>query len=101
MRTLIDLSEPHLAQLTRLAKARQVSRAQVVRDAVASYLERAPELQARRDWVGDGFGALADQPLALDGKTYADALDYERALRTDWDGAAPLVAHQRAPRSRR
>lgn len=101
MRTLIDLSEQHLLQLTRLAKTRQVSRAQVVREAVASYLERAPELASRRDWVGDGFGALAGQPLELDGKTYADALDYEQALRTDWEGAAPLVAHQPARRGRR
>ena len=101
MRTLIDLSEQHLAQLTRLAKTRKVSRAQVVREAVGSYLETAPELKARTDWVADGFGALADAPMAIDGRNYADALAYQRALRSDWDSPPPLGAHQPRVRGKR
>ena len=96
MRTLIDLSEQHLDALTRLAKQRRVSRAQLVREAVAGYLEHAPELRARRDWIADGFGALSDTPLRRDDKRYADSLEYERALRGEWAGTA-LVAHRPAP----
>jgi hypothetical protein len=85
MRTLIDLPEQQLAQLNRLAKTRSVSRAQVVREAVASYLDAAPELKARTDWVAEGFGALADTPFTIDGHSHADALDYQRRLRDEWD----------------
>ena len=101
MRTLIDLSEQHLAQLTRLAKTRKVSRAQVMREAVASYLEAAPELKTRTDWVAEGFGALVETPLTIDGRAYADALDYQTALRSDWKSAPPLAAHEPRVRGRR
>lgn len=87
MRTLIDLSEPHLRQLTQLARRRKVSRAQLVRDAVAGYLEQQPEARSANDWVARGAGALKDAALALDGVAYAEVLDYERAIRADWNGA--------------
>lgn len=99
MRTLIDLPEQQLAQLTRLAKTRSVSRAQVVREAVASYLDAAPELRARTDWVAKGFGALVDMPMTIDGRGHADALDYQRKLRDEWD--APPAAHTQRLRGRR
>lgn len=93
MRTLIDLSEQHLRQLTSLARRRNVSRAQLVRDAVAGYLEQQPESRTAADWVSRGAGAMKDT-LTLDGVVHADTLDYERALRKEW--ARP--ARKRAPK---
>ena len=55
MRTLVDLPEGELEQLNVLSKSRRVSRAELIRQAVAGYLEqnkagRTPE----HDEIGEG-----------------------------------------------
>ena len=71
MRTIIDLPDRQLDALTRLSRARKVSRAEIIRQAVDGYLKHnAPAL-------ADAFGAWRP------GR--ADGLAMQRKLRAEWD----------------
>jgi len=72
MRTIIDLPEDQLAALRALEQQRKLSRAALVREAVAEYV-------AKRLEAVDAFGAW--KPA----KVKVDALAHQRKLRAEWD----------------
>ena len=71
MRTLVDLPEVELEQLTVLSKVRRVSRAELIRQAVAGYLEQ------NRAGLEETFGLWKKK--AVDGVTY------QERLRGEWE----------------
>ena len=72
MRTLVDIPEKDLCRLTKLSKARKVSRAQLVRTAVSEYLRKE-----QRDPLETLIGLWADRPI--------DGLEYQEQMRREWD----------------
>lgn len=74
MRTIIDLPERQITALDRLSKAKKVSRAEVIRQAVVHYLtDHAPErAEAFGLWKRAGFRQ--------------DGVAYQRRLRREWGG---------------
>ncbi len=70
MRTLVDIPDKQLKELTRLSKAHKTSRAAIIRDAINSYLNKG------RFGPGDpAFGAWKGIPV--------DGLEYQRKLREE------------------
>lgn len=72
MRTLVDLPEEDIALLNKLAKAGSVSRAELVRQAVSTYL--APH---KKTSLHEFFGMWRDFP--------EDGLAYQERLRSEWE----------------
>jgi metal-responsive CopG/Arc/MetJ family transcriptional regulator len=72
MRTLVDIPEKELKQLTRLSKAKNVSRAHLVRCAIQEYLQAQKD-----DSLEAAFGMWADRGI--------DGLEYQLKLRAEWD----------------
>lgn len=72
MRTLIDLPESQIQELSKLCAEIKISRAEAVRRAVAAYLA---ENRAEPD--DDVFGLWAGRGL--------DGLKYQEDMRSDWD----------------
>lgn len=71
MRTLVDLPEAQIAALSGLGKRVNQSRAALIREAVAEYLDRhAP----RR----------LDAAFGLWGAEAPDGVDYQRTMRAEW-----------------
>ena len=71
MRTIVDLPQSIIHELDELAKRAEISRAEVVRRAMAEYLQK------RRSTRGDAaFGIWKFRKL--------DALAYEDDLRGEW-----------------
>ena len=73
MRTIIDLPESQLAALRELEARKKVSRAELIRQAVAQYVVRHTE-------TSDAFGAWKP---AL--RRPADGLTVQKKLRSEWD----------------
>ena len=72
MRTLVDIPEADLQILNHLSKSQKVSRAELVRNAISTYVEpHRPQSEV------DCFGIWADNPV--------DGLEYQRKLRSEWD----------------
>jgi metal-responsive CopG/Arc/MetJ family transcriptional regulator len=71
MRTLIDIGEVELKALDQIARKRKVSRASLVREALAAYViaEAEPEDDS-------AFGICAERKI--------DGLDYQQRLRAEW-----------------
>jgi hypothetical protein len=76
-RTLVDLNEKDLSQLDDLAKDQEVSRASVLRDAVAEYLVKRERVPSTQPKPLKGFGAL--KGYFQDGQTWQDN------LRSEWE----------------
>jgi len=74
MRTLIDIPDDQVAALNALAKKEQVSRAALVRQAIANLLAATRKQQADEATEG-AFG------LWKDGE---DGLAYQERLRAEW-----------------
>ncbi len=74
MRTLIDIPDDQAAELTKLAQQEKVSRAELVRRAVADLLERK-RVAKRDDAIRAAFG--------LWGKGGEDGLAYQERLRSE------------------
>ena len=74
MRTLVDIPEQDLEALNRMSKAENVSRAELVRRAIALYLT-----PRKRDNSGlrEAFGLWKDRN--------EDALEYQERMRREWD----------------
>ena len=71
MRTLVDIDEPHLKELDRLANRERRSRAAMVREAIAEYLDkRTPQA------LDDAYG--------LWGERNVDGLRYQEKVRSEW-----------------
>ena len=73
MRTIIDLPDSQIAALRELEDRKKVSRAELIRQAVAQYLG----LHAK---TGDAFGAWK-----IPKRRPADAVAVQRKLRAEWD----------------
>jgi hypothetical protein len=71
MRTLVDLPEGDLEQLNVLSRARRVSRAELIRQAVAGYLEQ------NKAGLEDSFGLWK--------KKAVDGVKYQERLRGEWE----------------
>ncbi|MEQ1486746.1 CopG family transcriptional regulator [Methyloglobulus sp.] len=70
MRTLIDIPEKQLKALTAISQAEKVSRAEVIREAIAYYLEKKIS-------QSDGaFGLWKDHKV--------DGLSYQEQVRSEW-----------------
>ena len=70
MRTLIDIPDAQIADLTALCALRKVSRAEIVRQAIAAYLDKNQPSQT------DAFGILKHQGM--------DGLRYQKQVREEW-----------------
>jgi len=71
MRTLVDIPDKQLRELTRLGTQKKLSRAAIIREAIASYLA----VQTRKKSM-DAFG--------LWGNRKVDGLEYQEKLRSEW-----------------
>jgi metal-responsive CopG/Arc/MetJ family transcriptional regulator len=71
MRTLVDLPQRELEQLTALSRSRKTSRAELIRQAVAGYLAQ------NKAGVEDSFGLWKDRGV--------DGLAYQESLRDEWE----------------
>ncbi|MGJ3646969.1 CopG family transcriptional regulator [Sphingomonas sp. GlSt437] len=76
-RILADLPDDEIKRLDRIAAERGISRAAVLREAVATYRAQEPEA-GKLDWLEAGFGLWARHGLAH------DPHDYERKRRAEW-----------------
>lgn len=81
MRTIVDLPEDQVKALDSLGKTQDLSRAELVRRAVASYLD-AERKAAATENLDQYYGFLDDAPGAFDG---LDSVDYQRKIRGEWD----------------
>lgn len=72
MRTIVDLPEEQIEELKRLSGQTRLSRAALVREAVAEYLQHHPSEPG-----DEVFGIWRDMP--------GDGLAYQRRLRDEWD----------------
>ncbi len=76
MRTLVDIPEKDLQQLTQLSKERKVSRAHLLRCAVSRYLQEQVH-ESPKDTLHKLAGIWADRNI--------DGLEYQLAMRAEWD----------------
>jgi metal-responsive CopG/Arc/MetJ family transcriptional regulator len=72
MRTIVDLPDEQIEALKRISDTEQVSRAELIRRAVAEYLVRHRP-------------GLDDAAVGLWRGRAKDGLDYEDAVRAEWD----------------
>ena len=87
MRTLVDLPDDDIRWLDVRAKARGVSRAALVREAVSTF---RLETMRRNEGLKAGFGLWKDRPDMVDG------VEYQRAIRSEWDREWDLPAVDQA-----
>jgi len=73
MRTIVDLPKEQIKALDRYGKARGVSRAEVVREAVAAYLPMPYKK-----------GVFQTHPAFGSWKKKTDSIEYVRKLRSEW-----------------
>jgi len=71
MRTLVDLPERELEQLTLLSRSRKTSRAELIRRAIAGYLAQ------NRAGLEDSFGLWKDRGV--------DGVAYQERMRGEWE----------------
>lgn len=71
MRILIDLDETQISELDQLARERKVSRAALMREAVADFLEKNI-----RDDAEEAFGLWAERN--------EDGLAFQERVRSEW-----------------
>ena len=79
MKILLDIPEPQLQSVTDLAKSQGVSRSQLIRNAVDSYL--LPRTKPMSSYIGLWARAAERSPEGLD---QLDALEYQDKLRSEW-----------------
>jgi predicted transcriptional regulator len=70
MRNLVDIPEPQLSKLTAISRARNLSRAEVIRQAIATYIAAQP---LRPEDVAFGIWEGGE-----------DGVEYQRRLRDEW-----------------
>lgn len=71
MRALVDIDDHQIRDLDRLAKQQKRSRAALIREAVADYLDKR-----HRKTAGEAFG--------LWGQGGTDGLAYQEKVRSEW-----------------
>jgi hypothetical protein len=72
MRTLVDIPESELTALNALSKSRSTSRAELVRQAIKTFVENNKPVPEQ-----DGFGIWAHKNI--------DGLEYQLKMRAEWD----------------
>jgi hypothetical protein len=79
MRTLVDIPEEAIRRLDAMSAAKGWSRAEAVRRAVAEMLDREAEAGRAADKAAFDavFGMWKDRDI--------DGLEFQQALRTEWD----------------
>ena len=70
MRTLIDIPEKQIQALSAICAAEKVSRAEVIREAIAFYLDK------KKPHTEEAFGLWQDQNI--------DGLAYQEQTRSEW-----------------
>jgi hypothetical protein len=70
MRTLVDIPEDELEELNSLSRSRKVSRAELIRQAVAGFLAE------NRAGIEDSFGIWKQRGV--------DGVEYQEKLRREW-----------------
>jgi metal-responsive CopG/Arc/MetJ family transcriptional regulator len=73
MRTLVDIPDDQIAELTKMAEREKVSRAALVRQAISDLL--ASKRQTSTDAIEAAFGIRPDME---------DGLAYQERLRSEW-----------------
>ncbi len=73
MRTLVDIPDDQIAELTKLAEREKVSRAALIRQAVADLL--AAKRKGRGSAIETAFGIRPDME---------DGLAFQERLRSEW-----------------
>ena len=71
MRALVDIDENQIRELDRLARQRKQSRAALIREAVANYLDKRARTTAE-----NAFGLWGDRKV--------DGLSYQEKVRSEW-----------------
>lgn len=70
MRTLVDIPDRQLKDLSAICEAEKVSRAEVIRQAISSYIEK------KKPGTADAFGLWRDRKV--------DGLEYQEQVRSEW-----------------
>jgi metal-responsive CopG/Arc/MetJ family transcriptional regulator len=70
MRTLVDLPEDELEELSALSRSRKVSRAELIRQAVSGFLAQ------NKAGMEDSFGIWKRRGV--------DGVEYQEKLRSEW-----------------
>jgi metal-responsive CopG/Arc/MetJ family transcriptional regulator len=70
VRTLVDIPEDELEELNALSQSRKVSRAELIRQAVAGFLAQ------NKAGLEDSFGLWKSRGV--------DGVDYQSKLRSEW-----------------
>lgn len=70
MRTLVDIPDSQINDLTALCQAEKLSRAEVIRQAIALYLEK------KKPATSDAFGLWQSHQV--------DGLAYQEQVRSEW-----------------
>ncbi|WP_064710109.1 CopG family transcriptional regulator [Rhizobium bangladeshense] len=71
MRTLVDIGEPEVKALDRLAQREKMSRAALIRKAINDFLDRN-----NADIEAEAFGLWGDRKV--------DGLTYQENMRNEW-----------------
>ncbi|MGO1078579.1 CopG family transcriptional regulator [Inquilinus sp. CA228] len=74
MRTLVDIPDEQLEQLTEISTRENTSRAAIIREAIAGYLAKRRKVGAK-----DAFGLWRRE-----GQDVVDGVEYQKALRGEW-----------------
>ena len=74
MRTLVDIPDEQLEELTEISTRENTSRAAIIREAITSYLAKR-----RKTGAKDAFGLWRRK-----GQDVVDGVDYQKALRGEW-----------------
>jgi predicted transcriptional regulator len=79
MHTLVDISEEQIKVLDAIAKAKKLSRAELISQAIAVYVEwNKPLIEGNKRGVFlDAFGCWKDKDI--------DGLEYQQKIRAEWD----------------
>lgn len=83
MRTIIDLPENQLIPLDQIGEQEGVSRAELVRQAVALLLQTRAAQRSQDLANHPVFGMWKNNPETQ------DSVEYQRCLRAEWDGRDP------------
>ena len=75
MRTIVDIPNAQIQVLDKLSKKKNVSRAEIIRQALAKYIESA--IKAKKNYKSV-FGIWKKKDI--------DALSYQNKLRDEWNG---------------
>jgi len=70
MRTLVDIPDRQIKELTAICEVEKVSRAEIIRQAIASYIEK------KKPATVEAFGLWKDRKV--------DGLAYQEQVRSEW-----------------